>query len=114
MERDHIIQDVAESLWVFSVNLIADIFSSPAFGWWAKGQSSRVNVKKFLDALVEQGKLERCDGFYRTKGSRSEYKSHAKRSASVWPNFGSSRGSGPSSRGRFLCPTASGLIRLSC
>jgi len=49
MDKYKLIKEVAESIGVFSVNIIAEIFSSPAFGWWAKGQSARVNVKKFLD-----------------------------------------------------------------
>lgn len=79
MDKFKSIQEVASSLGVFSVNLMAEIFSSPPYEFWAPGQSAKVNVKKYLDALVEQGKLERCDGFYRVKGSRSEYKDHARK-----------------------------------
>ncbi|MBI4766898.1 MAG: hypothetical protein HY787_20295 [Deltaproteobacteria bacterium] len=77
MERVNKIQEVAQGLGVFDVKTLAEIFSS--FGWWAKGQSSKVNTKKYLDALTEQGKLERGDGFYRVKGSRSDYKEHARK-----------------------------------
>jgi hypothetical protein len=61
MERIEIIQEVAENLQVFSVNLMADIFSSPPYEFWAPGQSAKVNIKKYLDALVERGFLEQCD-----------------------------------------------------
>ncbi len=44
---------------------------------WTAGQSARNQSNRAMKELADTGKLERCDGFYRTD-SKSEYKEHAK------------------------------------
>ena len=49
-----------------------------AKGLWGSPHSARVQSQKHLNDLVNFGKIDRGDGFYRTRDCKSNYGEHAK------------------------------------
>lgn len=49
-----------------------------AWGYYKLGGSAQVNAHKALMYHTELKNLERCDGFWRTPGCKSEFKDHAR------------------------------------
>jgi hypothetical protein len=47
-------------------------------GHYSTPQSGRTHFQKHANNLAALGKIERCDGFYRTLGCKSEYGEHAR------------------------------------
>ena len=75
MTREEEVMAVMQSLVVATDKDVGEVMA--ARGHWAEGQSSRVNSAKVLKKLCELGQIERCDGYWRLKGCRSEFKGHS-------------------------------------
>lgn len=65
--RDKILQ-IMKTLKVASKHDVAELMTN-----WKEGPSRVNNSKKFLDDLP----IEKCDGYFRWPGCKSEYKDHA-------------------------------------
>lgn len=64
-----------QQLKIADAKTIGDILF--AQGKFSNSHSARVNAQKHLNNLVDLGKIERGDGFYRV-GTKSEYGEHAR------------------------------------
>ncbi len=72
---------VLNYLKISDAKTIGDILH--AQGNWGNPHSARVQTQKQLNALADLGKIEKCDGFYRTLDCKSEYGEHAKKLTQV-------------------------------
>jgi hypothetical protein len=75
MAREDEVMAVMESLVIATDKEVGEIMASR--GYWAEGQSARVQAAKSLKNLTDLSKLERRNGFYRLPGCKSEYQQHA-------------------------------------
>ncbi|WP_041584966.1 hypothetical protein [Syntrophus aciditrophicus] len=75
MAHEEEILTIMESLKIADKHTVGDIMASK--GIWNAGTSAVNNTYKALNALVDLGKLEKGNGYFRVKGCRSEYKGHA-------------------------------------
>jgi hypothetical protein len=75
MAHEEAILEIMEALVIADKHTVGDIMAHK--GLWNAGVSSVNNSYKALTTLVDQGKLEKGDGYFRTIGCRSEYKEHA-------------------------------------
>ena len=75
MNRETEVMAVMQTLVVATDKDVGEVMA--ARGYWAEGQSARVNSVKILKKLSELGQVERCDGFWRLRGNRSEHKAHS-------------------------------------
>ena len=76
MAHEEKIYDWMKELVIADKHIIGDLAHHE--GLYREGVSSVNNATKSLNNLVDQGKLERGDGFYRLPGCKSEYATHAK------------------------------------
>jgi hypothetical protein len=70
-----LVSEIVSALKVFDALTVGEILH--AKGVYSNLQSARVNAQKKLNELVALGQLEKCNGFYRIPGCKSEYKEHA-------------------------------------
>jgi len=76
MAHEDKILEIMESLVIADKHVIGDIMAHK--GIWNAGTSAVNNSYKALNALVDLGKLEKGNGWFRLKGRcKSEYKEHA-------------------------------------
>lgn len=75
MAHEKTILTIMESLVIADKHVIGDLMAHK--GIWKAGTSAVNNSYKALNALVDLGKLERGDGWFRLRGCRSEYREHA-------------------------------------
>lgn len=71
-----IVSNIVSALKITDALTVGEILQ--AKGIYSNPQSARVNAQKKLNDLVALGKLERCDGYYRTLDCKSEYKEHSR------------------------------------
>jgi hypothetical protein len=76
MAREEEVMLIIQQLTILDDKTVGDIMASR--GVWTAGQSARTNSGKALKNLAELRKVERCDGFYRLPGCKSEYAEHAR------------------------------------
>ncbi|MHC1743943.1 MAG: hypothetical protein AB9873_13045 [Syntrophobacteraceae bacterium] len=69
------IEEIMRKLVIADKHVIGEIMAGR--GVWKAGTSAVNNSYKDLVKLVELGRLEKCDGFFRLVGCRSDYKEHA-------------------------------------
>lgn len=70
---------VVQSLQIFTALIIGEILYFQNPNKYKNLHSARVQAQKLLNSLAEQGKLEKCKGFYRVPGCKSEFKPHRKK-----------------------------------
>ncbi len=75
MPHEETIYGLMESLVIASKHVVGDIMAHK--GIWTAGTSSVNNSYKALNSLVDLGKLEKGDHYFRIKGCKSEYAEHA-------------------------------------
>jgi hypothetical protein len=73
-EKEAEVMSLMEALVIAKDKHIGEIMA--ARGHWTAGQSARVNAAKVLKKLSELGRIQRCDGFWRTNECRGEFKKH--------------------------------------
>ncbi len=76
MAKEEEVLKIMEALVVATDRDVGEVMA--ARGHWAAGQSARVNSVKILKKLSELGNIERCDGFWRLRGSKSEHGAHSR------------------------------------
>lgn len=76
MAHECFIISLMESLHIADKHIISDIMAHK--GYWTPGTSAVNNSYKALNNLVDEGKLERVDNFYRLPTSKSNYEFHSK------------------------------------
>lgn len=75
MAREKEVYELMQQLVIVNDIIVGEVMA--AKGYWAAGQSARVQAAKALKNLSEEGRLERRDGFYRVPGCKSEWGEHA-------------------------------------
>lgn len=75
MAHEELIYGLMESLVIADKHIVGDLMAHK--GILTAGTSSVNNSYKTLNILVDAGRLERGDGFFRLPGCKSEYKEHA-------------------------------------
>ena len=76
MAHSDTVMELMNQLVSADKHIIGDIMAHTEI--WTAGTSSVNNSYKALNLLVDAGRLERGDGFFRLPGCKSEYKEHAK------------------------------------
>ena len=76
MNREQEVTSVMQTLVVATDKDVGEVMA--ARGHWSAGQSARVNAGKILKKLSELGQIERCEGFWRIHGCRSDFKGHSR------------------------------------
>ena len=75
MAHEEKIHGFMESLVIADKHLIGDLMAHK--GIWTAGTSAVNNSYKALNTLVDAGRLEKGDGYFRIPGCLSEYKIHS-------------------------------------
>lgn len=75
MAHEEAIYGLMEALVIADKHTIGELMAH--YEIWNAGTSAVNNSYKALNFLVDQGKLEKGDGYFRLLGCKSEYKEHA-------------------------------------
>lgn len=76
MTKNEEIKHFTRLLRVTDTKGVAEI--AAARGFYKEGASAVTNVNKVFQEMILTGELERCDGFYRIKGSEDTFKEHSR------------------------------------
>jgi hypothetical protein len=76
VEKEEEIRQFMATLKIADKHTIGKIMSTK--GHWSAGTSASNNAYKVLCALAALGQIERYQGYFRTKGCKSEYGEHAR------------------------------------
>jgi hypothetical protein len=75
MAHEETIYGLMEQLVIADKHVVGDLMANKEL--WTAGVSAVNNSYKALNTLVDAGRMERGDGYFRLPGCKSEYKEHA-------------------------------------
>lgn len=75
MAHEEVVMELMNQLVIADKHTIGDLMAHK--GLWTAGTSAVNNSYKALNTLVDAGKLERGDGYFRLPGCKSEYQEHS-------------------------------------
>lgn len=75
MANEEAVMELMNQLVIADKHVIGDLMAHK--GFWTAGVSAVNNSYKALNTLVEAGRIERGEGYYRLPSCKSEYKEHA-------------------------------------